>query len=170
MLHTRWFPFLLVIIPLVLICTFERLNEILWSNDMLGWLNPFTWFWGGTFEWLVFSADYVLPCCLVPVQIMAPYYSFRQRSFLARTYHETQSYVEVSRRFAARYPRERRVPTKGCIATAYNVRKFSIHGTVKNRHNDGSGRPRSARSYCTYSVVSTADMPGVFVPVCTRVK
>ena len=117
MLHTRWFPFLLVIIPLVLICTFERLNEILWSNDMLGWLNPFTWFWGGTFEWLVFSADYLLPCCLVPVQIMAPYYSFRQRSFLARTYHETQSYVEVSRRVAARYPRERRVPTKGCICT-----------------------------------------------------
>ena len=71
-----------------------------------------------------------------------------------------QSYVKVSRRVAARYPRERRVPTKGCIA--YNVRKFSIHGTVKNRHNDGSCRPRSARSYCTYSVVWTADMPGVF--------
>ena len=112
---------------------------------------------------MVFSADYVLPCCLVPVQIMAPYYSFRQRSFLARTYHETQSYVEVSRRFAARYPREGRVPTEACIAKAYNVRKFSIHGTVKNRHNDGSCRPRSARSYCTYITVSSEQqMPNVF--------
>ena len=76
---------------------------------------------------------------------MAPQFNQQQRAFMAKLDWQTQSYVEVRRRYARRYPPPRnRVPSTAAIK--WNVDKFDAYGTVRNRHKEACGARRSVRT------------------------
>ena len=68
-----------------------------------------------------------------------------QRVFLVKSYFETQSFVEVQRLFALRFP-NRNPPHK-------NVQKYLNRGTSLNRNSSSCGRKRTGRSQENIDVV-----------------
>ena len=75
---------------------------------------------------------------------MAPQFTARERTFLSTKYHETKSPTEVQRLFRLQFPTANRVSCKGAVYK--NVNKLNVHGTLRNRQPEASGRPRTARS------------------------
>ena len=73
-----------------------------------------------------------------------------QRVFLVKSYFETDSFVEVQRLFAFRFP-NRNPPHKKNIWK--NVQKYLNHGTSLNRNSSSCGWKRTGRSQENIDVV-----------------
>lgn len=73
-----------------------------------------------------------------------------QRTFIVKTFYETQSLQITREAFGERFP-DRQPPALKTIWA--NVRKFSRHGTTLNRNKGNSGRPRTGRSEANIEAV-----------------
>ena len=71
------------------------------------------------------------------------FFTTEQRTFIVRTYFQTNSVAEVQERFRMTFP-DREPPARNSIL--YNVRKYNTNGTSLNRHKNNSGRRRTATS------------------------
>ena len=70
------------------------------------------------------------------------YFTTEQRTFIVRTFFQTNSVAEVQERFRIAFP-DREPPVKNSIR--YNVRKYDTNGTSLNLHKN-SGLRRTATS------------------------
>ena len=66
-----------------------------------------------------------------------------QRTFIIKTFYETNSFQQTRVAFGERFP-DRRLPEITTISA--NVRKFEVHGTSLNQNKGNSRRRRSGRS------------------------
>lgn len=82
-----------------------------------------------------------------------PQFTLDERVFMVVTYHETQSPVEVIRRFRLQFPNSR-VPFRHTVTR--NYQKYLASGTSRNLNSGHSGRHRTGRSQLNIAQVRLA--------------